>query len=106
MQAGKLRHRLTIQSRPTTLGTRGQASKTWNDGETIWGSVQTLSGREAELAKRLYADATHQIEIRYREGITVENQIKFGSRVFGIGAVSDPEQRKINLILLCSEAKN
>lgn len=106
MRAGKLRHKLIIQERSTALGSRGQASANWTDVGTVWGSVQTLSGRELELAKRLYVDATHRIEVRFHSAITEERRLKFGERYFGIGAVDNDEQRDRTLILLCAEAKN
>jgi len=106
MEAGKLRHRVTIQQRSTSLGTRGQASTTWTDVKTVWGSVRRLSGRELELAKRLYADATFAIVLRYRAGLTEEHRLKFGSRYFGIGAVDNDEERNRELRLLCAEARN
>lgn len=106
MQIGRLRHRVIIQTREATLGSRGQASTTWQDVDTVWASVETLSGRELEVAKRQHAEATHRVRMRYHSAVREEVRLKFGSRYLHVQAVDNPEQRNAELVLTCGEARN
>lgn len=43
IQAGKLRHRITIQRETVTRDEYGSEVKTWDDLATVWASVEPLS---------------------------------------------------------------
>ncbi len=71
MQAGKLRHRVTLQEpvkeqNPIT----GAVINTWRDIATIWAEVAALSAREFIAAQASQGEVTTRITIRYREGVT------------------------------------
>lgn len=71
MQAGKLRHRVTLQEpvkeqNPTT----GAVINTWRDVATIWAEVYPLSAREFIAAQASQGEITTRITIRYRAGVT------------------------------------
>lgn len=70
-----------------------------------WVSIKDLMGKELEQAKQRVATATIEVELRYHEGITSQMRIIDGSRTLNIEAVLDPENRKAEMKLLCSEAK-
>jgi SPP1 family predicted phage head-tail adaptor len=102
--AGKLRHVLTLQQRDTAIGSRGQKASTFATLATIRGAIETLGGREAELARKLSADATLKVTVRYYyPGLTVEHRFLFGSRILNIGHVNNWLQRNEWLICLCAE---
>jgi SPP1 family predicted phage head-tail adaptor len=68
MQAGKLRHRITLQEpvkeqNPTT----GAVINTWRDVATLWAEVAPLSAREFIAAQASQGEVTTRITIRYRE---------------------------------------
>ena len=105
MQAGKLRHRVDIQSLDTSdVDGRGHPTNEWVDLYTcIPAEIITLGGREAELARQLVANADTRITIRYMDNINTKNKIIFGDRTFGIGAVNNVDQRNNTLIFTCKE---
>ena len=104
IQAGRLRHRVQIQKKGTTLGTRGERTDGWvPDGKKVWAEVVTLSGSEVEQARQMYAKANIQVRMRYRAGLTTENRLKFGTRILHIGHIDRFDQRGIELVLLCGE---
>ncbi len=104
IRAGKLRHRVIIQEKGTTKGTRGQRTDSWTPvGDPIWSEVVTLSGSEREQARQIYASATDTVRIRYRSDITTENRIKFGTRILNIGRLDNIDQRNIEIVLFCGE---
>jgi SPP1 family predicted phage head-tail adaptor len=108
LRAGKLRHRVAIKRPASGRGTRGE--RTGEDfvvSPEEFASIETLSGREAERARAVYAEATYRVEMRIRPGIEVtENDyLQHGTRRFHIGHVDDVDQRGIKYELLCAELK-
>lgn len=110
MQAGRLRHKIDIQSlvagSPQQLGT-GEPDETWtvflND---IWAAVEPLQGRELFAAQEFHSDVTVRIRVRYRTGITPRMRAVFETRNYSILYVLDREERHRELELLCSEGVN
>ena len=104
MQAGKLRHRLALQSATTTRDTYGAEVETWSTYDTVWGSVEPLRGTERIFAQQVNAKVTHKIRVRSNSSITVQHRILFDSRYFYINSVINPDERNIEIELICSEA--
>lgn len=104
--AGELRHVVTVQAQASGTGSRGQKTGAWeSQTPQARAKIETLSGREAENARQLYAQASLQVTIRYWPGLTPKHRLLFGSRQLEIGHVDDLEQRNEWHVLLCSEAK-
>ncbi len=104
--AGELRHVVTVQVRADTIGARGQRTAAWVDEYTDRAKIETVSGRESESARQLYASASHRVTMRYRPGMTPQKRLVLGSRVLEIGHVDDWEQRGRWHVLLCSEDRS
>ncbi|SXF83116.1 phage head closure protein [Klebsiella variicola] len=108
MQAGKLRHRVTLQEpvkeqNPTT----GAVINTWRDVATIWAEVSPLSAREFIAAQASQGEVTTRITIRYRAGVTRKHRILFRGGVYNIeGVLPDPRSGREYLTLPCSEGAN
>lgn len=49
--------------------------------------------------------ATHIITFPFLSGVTTESRIVFGTRVFNIAGVADPEERHVETICLCVETQ-
>lgn len=105
MRAGKLRHKVTLQSKSETRDDTGQVFRDWSDTATIYASVEPLSGRELVNAQAIESETTYRITIRHLAGVTTEQRIKFGSRYFEILSVINPEERNIMLQLMCKETQ-
>lgn len=103
MQAGQLRHRVTLQSASQSTDSYGQVTLTWSDTATVWASVQPLQGREAERAKQIHKDVTHNVTIRYRSGVSTAQRFKLGSRYLNILSVLNTDERNVELVCLCME---
>lgn len=99
-----LRHVCTLQAfTQSSTDARGQPVGSWVDGDTIYARINPLGGRNAEYANQLYADATHEILIRYRSDITRSHRLVLGSRTFTIGSVQNVNELNRWLRLLCKE---
>ena len=109
MRAGKLRHRIEIQTVTTAQSTSGEETRTWPTAETdddltvVWADVQDLAGRELLLAQQASSEATVRVRLRHLDGITsADCRIVHGDRTLEIVAVI-PDGRGRELELLCKE---
>lgn len=103
-QIGKFRHRVTIQSPTITRSARGAEVLTWSSVATVYADIRTAGGSETTLSTQLeVATLTHSIQIRYRTGIVPKMRAVWGSRVFSIESVGEPDNRMRTLVLSCRE---
>jgi SPP1 family predicted phage head-tail adaptor len=108
IDAGKLRHRVTIKDPPPGTGSRGQATGSWTANPARSAEVIPLKGRELEIARQVYHKTTHRIRIRKPTDYTVTTQqrIAFKGADHAIGDVADdPEAVDVYLVLLTSQIK-
>ena len=100
---GRLRHRLTLEQAVTAEDGSGGFSTDWADVATIWGAIETLSGRETEASDAVRAEATHRITIRHRDDVGPAKRLRFYARVFEIVSAADPESSRLLLVCRCIE---
>lgn len=103
MRAGRLRHRVTIQSKTVTQNSYGEEVITWTDVDTVWASIEPLRGREFEELRRAGADLTTRIVMRYQAGIVPEMRATEGGHTYDILSVVNVEERDRELHLMCRE---
>lgn len=109
MEAGKLRHRVTIQQfvagSPQQLPI-GEPDVAWTDLMTVWASVEPLKGRELLLAQQIQSEIDVRIRMRYRSGVTATMRATFNGVSYDILAVIDAEIRNAELELMCKTGTN
>lgn len=104
MQAGALNRRITIQTPSTTQDEFGQPTDTWADLITTWASVRVATSKEVYAASGFTAQVSHAITIRYPAvKIRSAYRVLYEGRVFLIQVLSDPDEGKRQLNLLCYE---
>ncbi len=103
MTAGALRHRVVVEQTTESQSASGAVSDTWTAFATRWASIEALTGRERFEAQQLDADVDYRIEMRFLAGVTPKMRVKFGTRLFDIGAAFDPKGRKRKLVILAKE---
>ena len=103
MRLGPLRHRVTIQLEERNEDGYGGHTPTWRDLDTVFASVEPLSGQEAVVARQLQDTVTHKVVMHYRSGIKAAMRVKFGTRIFNIREVRNPGERNQRLELRCEE---
>jgi len=104
MRAGKLRHRVTIQT-PTVTTTRGQETTTWTTYDTVWASIEPLYGREYWEAAKINSEITAKITMRWRRGIKPQMRCVYGPRIFEIISIIDDQQLNRQLQLMVKEER-
>lgn len=105
MQAGKLRHRVTIKYKVATLNDLSEEVVVWTPLDEVWAAVEPLRGREYLDSRQAQADVDTRIRIRYQDGITIlpSMRIYFGDRVFEIVSVINVWERNKDLQIMCRE---
>lgn len=103
MRAGRLRHRVTIESRSSSLDAAGQQLRSWSTFGTVYAGIRPLSGREGVLAEAVQSAVTHEVTIRYLSGVNATMRVNFGGRYFAIHAVRNTDERNREMVLDCVE---
>lgn len=100
--AGVLRKRVTIQTLTQVSDGGGGFTEDWTDTATVWARVEPLDGTERFEAQQVSSALSHRVTIRHR-AVTPQQRLKYGTRIFRINAVLNPEERDEMLHLLCEE---
>lgn len=103
MQAGKLRHRVTLRESTEAQDTYGESIKTFADVATVWAEVVQLSGREYLQAREAGAETTTRITIRKRSGVHEKMRITWGTHSYDVDAVLPDPTNARHILLMCSE---
>lgn len=106
MEAGSLRHVISIQEKTQTSDGMGGFTTTWADVSglsSLRASIWPLRATERLDNAKLELSITHRIRIRYRAGITPDMRVKFGSRYFNIRSIINPDERNKMLEFLAEE---
>ena len=104
MEAGKLRHRLTIQQDAgTTQDASGQTTSDWDEYRTVWAEIQPVSGLERWRAQQMQAETTHLISIRHLAGVTTKMRGLFKGRTFEFLSVLNVAERGIEMQIQAKE---
>ena len=111
MNAGKLRHRVTIQrppdpADPENQTAEGEPTRPWDDLATRWASIEPKGGAESYQAGQVVATATHLVTMRYLAGVNEACRLKFGTRYLYVQHVARLEEREIWMELTCEERPN
>lgn len=100
---GKLRHRITIQTKTRTKTDTGGYEETWSDLASCWAEVVPGSGREMLSADQKSHRVTHRITIRARSDVRPFMRVSFDNRLMDILGVVELEERGRWTQLSCEE---
>lgn len=70
---------------------------------STWASIRAMSGQELYKAQQIVPQVTHLVTVPYQPGIAAAMEINYQDRIFQIEAVQDPDERQVELRLLCIE---
>jgi head-tail adaptor len=106
MQAGRLRHRITIERDAGTADAAGQVIASWQ----TWlanepAEVIETGGAEKLRGFTIDATASHVVRLRYRDGLHERLRCRWGARILGIVNARDIDGRGREAWLMCEELK-
>lgn len=108
MQAGPLRHRVTLQrldvNATTTRDDHGGIVEQWEDVRSVWAQVEPIRAVEILRANQVDPRITHRVTMRYQEGIDSSMRVMLGERAFLLLSVIDPEERHKMIEMLAMES--
>jgi SPP1 family predicted phage head-tail adaptor len=105
MQAGKLRHRLVIESNSPTKNSLNETVDSWSTFATVWSAIEPLAGNERFLTQLSgdYSELTTRIRIRYRDGINNGMRATHRGNIYDIEAVINRYIEDKEIWLLCKQ---
>jgi len=103
IRAGRLRHRLTLQSKTESRDSYGASIIGWTTQRTVWGAIEPLSGRELFSQQQSQPEAQVKILIRYTESIDTTWRISHGGKYYDIVAVINHDESNKAITLLCRQ---
>ena len=93
LPAGVLRHRIAVQTEANARDENGGVVKSWNTAATRWGRIRPLSGRELTAAQQVDSRVTHEITLRFYDGLSPLFRLSHDSRIYNIVSVRNIDQR-------------
>lgn len=103
MEAGKLRHRISIESPVPSSDLQGGETISWLPLRSIWANVRPVRGTEKYHAQSIKPEVTHVITCRYFTGALSKCRIVLGSRHLYIDSVIDVNEQKRTLEMTAIE---
>ena len=99
MQAGDLRHRITVQRYTENEDENGIRTGEWQDFKTVWCSANGLFGNEYWEAKQYDAENTVEFQIRHNAcpDLSPKDRLLFKGRLFNISSVDNVQYRNERL---------
>lgn len=79
IEAGRLRHRIRIESLENLVDTNGETiqdpdtgevARAWVEVATVWAAIEPLSAREFIASQATQSQITARVVIRFREGLS------------------------------------
>ncbi len=107
MQAGKLRHRVKVQSKTFTQSPEtGEMVESWSDVFTTWASIEPISVKDFIASGAEQSQVTARIVMRYRN-VDSTMRVTYREKIYNIkGVLSDPKTGKEYVTLAVSEGVN
>lgn len=106
LPAGKLRHKVDIQSKVQTQNpSTGAVTHVWETTlANVAASVEELTAREFFAAQAAQSKVVAKITIRHRDTVTPSMRVLYRSKVYTIeGITRDKDSMREAMTLLCSE---
>lgn len=108
---GKYTKRITVQKvkDDVAISDSGEVNTIdddqWENVVERWASVGPITGRETWLVNHADAEISHEVKMRYLEGMTSRYRILFQGRKLNIVSVMNPEELHFTseMILACNE---
>lgn len=105
MRAGRLRHRIDIETPVESPDSYGGVSTSWSLDATRWAEVVPLTGKPLTSAQQVHAEATHRVRVRHI-GLPASFRLKFGSLVLEPLHTSDIDNLGKEIVILCRSGVN
>lgn len=100
---GAYRQRLYVQQENPVADTGGGTVMGWATINTVWASIEPITGWERLQAGRASSAITHRIRMRYDNTLTSAMRFLMGTRIFNIRAILNRDERNRAFEILVEE---
>lgn len=104
LSAGRLRHRVTLQSRSAGADEWGAPATAWQDVATVWASVEPVTGREFFAGAQTQTSVTSKVIVRSGVAATPAMRVVCDGRTLQVEAVLTSAKGDM-LTLMCAEVE-
>lgn len=101
--AGPMRQRIRLEEPVLTPDGLGGFTRNWQTVATVWAEIVYGGGDERMAAGQWTAQTTHRIRLRWRDGVTAQMRVVFGTRIFAIRAIVERDGKRRGLELMVEE---
>jgi len=103
IRAGRLRHRLELQTKTETRTSTGDVSMAWTTNSTVRGAIEPLTGREFVAASQTQNEVPVKILIRYHSTISDTWRILNNGLVYSILSIVNVDSKNKEMEIFCSQ---
>lgn len=103
MRAGDLDKRATLQYPAKSRNSFGEDIETWTDLDTVWCSIEPVSGAEKWLQQERISEATYKVKMRYRANLDSTMRLHYKNRYLQFLGVLNIGENNIELLIPCKE---
>jgi SPP1 family predicted phage head-tail adaptor len=103
-EAGKMRHKVTIQRRQLVRDEGGGFAQGWADDVTIWAQVKPATATAVIIANQPQQQVTHDVKIRYRSDLTKKDRLTYRGRILEIEDIVNEDELGKFLRITCIES--
>lgn len=100
LEAGRLRHQVTIRRPVKEKDGKGGFSTSWINIGTPRAEVISLNGREALVDHVLQRQSFYRITMRWRDDVRADDQILFGNVELNVTSAEDTTGLREELVIL------
>jgi SPP1 family predicted phage head-tail adaptor len=103
--SGQLNRPITIEAQSTAPDSFGQPQQTWTTVLSTWAGIGVVTSKEVyALGAGFTSQVTHKITLRFPTvAITTAMRVVYRGRTFIIQAMSDPDEDRREMHLMCLE---
>ncbi|MDD5406009.1 MAG: phage head closure protein [Sulfurovaceae bacterium] len=103
MRIGPLNRLITIEQKAQTRDALGGVAAGWSEFTKAWAAINPVSGSSRYVSAERHSEATHQITIRWVNGVTPKMRVVYGIRVFEIISALNIAERNKQMIIVAKE---
>ncbi len=103
IDAGRLRHELSLQKRIKNRTESGEQVYTWKTYSPVRAEVKNVNGDERIFGLQIIPESTHAVITHYRDDVDVKDRFIFGTRRLNVILPVDPTGERRELVCFCRE---
>ena len=101
--SSRLKRRVEIVRRYTNKDEYGELETGFKTVKTVYAEVKPVTGKSFFAAQQVNSEITHQVLIRYTDGIAPNMMVRFKGRMFEILYVMNYNEANESILLMCKE---